>query len=100
MEDFINFSMLNISALLAALIVGYIIKHAIKNENVNRFIPLICAIVGIIVVTCVDVPNGAFTVNSVISGAISGIASTGCYEAFKNMIEGNNKKELKIEMTD
>lgn len=33
---------------IACMTLGYIIKHTFKNKKVNAFIPLICAIVGIV----------------------------------------------------
>lgn len=90
MDFTVIFEWTNIAALLAALVVGYIIKHAVKKERVNDFIPLICALVGIIVVLAVDIPTGECSVYSVIIGAISGIAATGVYEAFANFIENKN----------
>lgn len=93
MDFTVIFEWTNIAALLMALVVGYIIKHAIKNERVNDFIPLICALVGVIIVLAVDIPTGEFTVYSVVIGAISGIAATGVYEAFANFIEKDKKQE-------
>lgn len=33
---------------IACMTLGYIIKHTFKNKKVNAFIPLICAIVGVV----------------------------------------------------
>lgn len=72
-------------ALGLALVIGFLVKYAIKNKKINRFIPIICAVVGIIVVACVDVPTGMFDVTSILQGCISGLAATGLFEAFRNM---------------
>ena len=84
---------INVAAVILALCVGYIIKHAVKNERVNDFIPQICAAVGIIVTLCVDIPAGTVSVYTVVIGAISGLAATGLYEAFKNFVEGLSGKK-------
>lgn len=73
-------------AMIAALGVGYICKNIIPAEKVNRFIPLIAALVGIAVCAGIDIPAGTFGVTSVVVGMISGLASTGLYEAFRNII--------------
>ena len=69
---------------IACLMVGYILKNICTNDEVNKFIPLIVAIIGVIsniwALQTVDF-------NTVMIGAASGLASTGVYEAFKNLIE-------------
>ena len=75
-------------ALVICLSIGYIIKNAIPNDGINRFIPLIVAIIGVIVCTLAE---GAFTVQVLAMGLISGLASTGLYEAFKNIISGKQE---------
>ena len=69
---------------IACLIVGYILKNIWTNEEVNKFIPLIVAIIGVI---CNIWALHTFDFNTVMIGAASGLASTGVYEAFKNLIE-------------
>ena len=73
-------------AVVAALCVGYIVRNAITTDAVNRFIPLVVAAVGIAVTCAVDIPAGSFTVNTIINGMVSGLASTGLYEAFKQLM--------------
>lgn len=72
-------------ALGLALVVGFLIKYAVKDRRINYFIPIICAIVGVVVVACVDIPTGIFGVVSILQGCISGLAATGLFEAFRNM---------------
>jgi len=69
---------------IACLIVGYILKNLVPNNDINRFIPLILACVGILANTWA---LQIFDFNTVMVGAASGLASTGAYEAFKNLIE-------------
>lgn len=77
-------------AMIAALAVGYVFKNLIPTERVNRFIPLIAAIIGVAVCAGIDIPAGVFGVNTIVVGMVSGLASTGLYEAFRNTI-GNTK---------
>lgn len=78
-------------AMFAALAVGYIVKNFIVTNEVNRFIPLIAGVVGVVVCMANDIPAGTFSVNTVVVGLISGLASTGLYETFRNLI--SPKKE-------
>lgn len=65
------------------LCVGYMIKHAFLNEKLNRFIPMIMGILGLTInILC----KHNFTADIVLGGLFSGLASTGLYEAFKNLI--------------
>ena len=70
--------------LVACLIVGYVIKHAIPNETINRYIPLILAVLGIVlnVWACMSI-----SLEIAVTGAMSGLASTGLYELFAQLIE-------------
>ena len=73
------------------LCVGYVIKHYIPTDKVNKFIPLIMAVLGVVLNAWV---NGfAFTPDILLGGLVSGLASTGMHQAFKAFIEKNNEKE-------
>lgn len=67
------------------LCIGYIIKNVIPNDNLNRYIPLIMGVLGVIINFWI---NGTFTAEILLGGLFSGLASTGLYEAFKNIIGG------------
>ena len=72
-------------ALVLCLCVGYVIKHLVPNEEVNRWIPLIAAVLGVAVVAWA---TWSLTPENVVAGLVSGLASTGLYEAFRNLIGG------------
>lgn len=70
---------------VACLVVGYIIKHATFFKWVsNDDIPVILAVVGAVLNVIVSKPS----VESVVYGALMGLASTGLHQSFKNFIEG------------
>ena len=69
------------------LCIGYIIKNAIPNEKVNKFIPLVVGLLGMILAIISHLDSISLKV--VLTGLFSGLASTGLYETFKNLI---NKK--------
>ena len=74
-------------SVLAGLVVGYLIKNTpVFSKVANDYIPIIVAIVGA-VVACL---TQGLTVENVIYGAISGLASTGLHQAFKTFI-GNQE---------
>ena len=83
--DFIT-EYISLIGLVGALAVGFIVKNLIPNEGINRFIPLIAAVVGLVI--CLWDAGWVATPQVVVSGMISGLASTGLYEAFKNLIDG------------
>lgn len=69
---------------IACLIVGYVLKNIYPNDEINKFIPLIVCGIGII---CNVWALHTFDFTTVMIGAASGLASTGAYETFKNLIE-------------
>ena len=80
--DFLNDYMV-ILVLVVCLCVGYIIKQIIDNKTVNRFIPLIVGIVGVLMNIWL---SGALTPTVIAGGLVSGLASTGMYEMLRNFI--------------
>ena len=70
--------------MVACLVVGYIIKHATFLKWIpNDDIPVVLAILGAIVNTIV----GGLSIDSIVYGALMGLASTGLHQAFKQFIE-------------
>lgn len=70
--------------MVACLIVGYIIKHASLFKRVpNNDIPVVLAIVGAILNAIVS----GLSVESIVYGALMGLASTGMHQAFKRWVE-------------
>lgn len=84
---------ISVIALVAALCVGYILKNLVPNDEVNKFIPLIAAVVGLVI--CLWEANWVATPETIVMGVVSGLASTGLYEAFKNFIG-----QLKVATTE
>ena len=71
--------------LVACLVVGYIIKSSLKFIP-NKFIPTILAVLGAVLNAVVT----GLSVESIVYGAVMGLASTGVHQAFKQFVE--NKK--------
>ena len=68
--------------LLAGLIVGYIMKNFLPTDN--KWIPLVLALLGA-VLGCVA--NKSIDLDSVVAGAMSGLAAVGLHQAFKQFID-------------
>lgn len=70
-------------ALVVCLGVGYIVKNVVPSDAVNRWIPCIVAALGVAIVAWSE---WGITPQVLATGLISGLASTGLYEAFANLI--------------
>lgn len=76
--------------LVACLVVGYIIKHATFFKWIpNDDIPVILAVFGAVLNLAVS----GLAIESVVYGAVMGLASTGFHQSFKTFIENAGSKE-------
>lgn len=71
---------------VACLVVGYIIKTSFDKVP-NKYIPTILAVVGAVLNMIVS----GMSVESVVYGALMGLASTGLHQAFTRFIEGEKE---------
>ena len=69
------------------LCIGYILKHLVPGDGVNRWIPLIMGVLGVALNVWI---NAAVSPDILLGGLFSGLASTGLHQAFKQLID--NKK--------
>lgn len=74
--------------LLACLVVGYIIKTSFDMIP-NKYIPTILAVLGAVLNTIVS----GISVESIVYGAVMGLASTGLHQLFKQFIEGSKTNQ-------
>ncbi len=65
--------------------VGYVLKNVVPSEKINRFIPLIMAALGVFI--NLWVAGFSFTPDILLGGLVSGLASTGMYEAFHQFLK-------------
>lgn len=88
--------MLNIPILILGLLIGFVIKHVVSDETIqNKWIPVINVVVGAVLGVVLAVTGGAAVTAeaillAVIGGAVSCVASSGCYDAFAAFIEKGN----------
>ena len=69
--------------MVACLVVGYILKTSFDGVP-NKYIPTILAVVGAVL----NAITSGVSVNSIVYGALMGLASTGLHQAFTRFIEG------------
>ena len=74
---------INVITLGICLCVGYVIKTSITIIP-NKYIPLIMLILGTTISVLTNLDN--ITSAIILQGMISGLASTGLYETFRNLI--------------
>lgn len=78
-----------IAVVLICLCVGYVIRNIIPTDKVNKFIPLIMAVLGLFLNIWMN--SWSVTPEVVLGGLASGLASTGLHQMFKKLIERNNE---------
>ncbi len=69
--------------LLACLVIGYILKKWIQDVD-NKWIPTILCIIGAVLACTV---SRTISLSVIVAGAVSGLASTGLHQMFKQLIE-------------
>lgn len=89
-----DFSILNeyfvLVVVVACLVIGYIIKHATFLKWIdNNDIPVILSLFGAIINTIIS----GISVESIVYGAVMGLASTGLHQAFTKWVEKDTKTE-------
>lgn len=72
------------------LCIGYVIKKV--DFIPNKYIPLLMAVIGVVANLWIN--DWIVLPETFLGGMISGLASTGMYELFRNFIEGNSKEEV------
>lgn len=75
--------------LVACLVAGYVLKHAsfltwIPNSDIPGILAVVGAVVNVIV--------SGISVESIVYGALMGLASTGLHQAFKKWLDNLNTK--------
>lgn len=74
--------------IVLCLCVGYVIKHWLKDVD-NKIIPTVCAVLGALLAVWIN--WGAITPEVIAGGVVSGLASTGLHQAFKQYL-GNSEQ--------
>ena len=67
------------------LCIGFILKNLVTTDKINKFIPLIVAVIGVVVNAWLN--TSTVTPEILLSGMFSGLASTGMHQLFKQFIE-------------
>lgn len=81
--EFLNEYMLPV-VLGICLCVGYVVKKWVKDVD-NKYIPTIVSLLGIVLSSWIS--GWSITPDVILGGLISGLASTGLHQLFKQYIE-------------
>lgn len=68
------------------LCAGYILKHLVPSDKINRFIPLIMGVLGVVLNLWLS--GWVLTPQVLLGGLASGLAATGVHQAAKGLKEG------------
>lgn len=71
------------------LCVGYILKNVVKTDVIDKYIPVILAVLGVGLNVWM---NMNFTPEILLGGLFSGLASTGLHQVFKQLIKKDNEE--------
>lgn len=74
---------------VACLVVGYVVKHWIADID-NKWIPTIVCVLGIVLAVWTGWPD--ITLPTLVSGAASGLLSTGFHQLLKQWIVNGGKE--------
>ena len=83
MEQFANYAIPVIVGI--CMCVGYIIKHLIPTDKINRFIPLIVGVLGVLLNMWLKF---GISPEILLEGLVSGLSSTGLYELVDKLGRG------------
>jgi cell division protein FtsX len=71
------------------LCVGYVLKNIITTDAINKYIPAIMGVLGVVLNIWI---NMSFTPEILLGGLFSGLASTGLHQAFKQIVNSNTEE--------
>ena len=74
---------LDLLIIAAGLLIGYLIKHTPKLDSLTSYIPLIVSLVGALI----GVATKGVSVEVIIMGATSGLASTGLHQVYTQLLK-------------
>lgn len=86
------FDMINFLTLAACLVIGYLFKLFMPTDN--KWIPTVLTVIGA-VICCIA--NKGISLEFIVAGAITGLASTGLHQAFTQLINNTAAKVLTAE---
>ena len=68
---------------LICMCIGFILKNLITTDKINKFIPLIMAVLGDVLNVWVN--EWSFSIDILLGGLASGLASSGAYDGYKGI---------------
>lgn len=86
MENFATY--INPEIVAACLVIGFIVKKWVKDVD-NKWIPTIVTVFGVLLAVIGNFDS--VSVGAVVGGAMSGLASTGMHQMFKQWLDNGGK---------
>lgn len=86
MMDFDFMKQVNLVIVLACLLVGFVVKKWLPDVD-NKWIPTIVFVIGVIL----QMLTLGISVENFIIGGVSGLASTGLHQLFKQFLDNQQK---------
>ena len=86
METFATY--INPEIVAACLVIGFIFKKWVKDVD-NKWIPTIVTVFGVLLSVISNMES--VSVGIIVGGALSGLASTGMHQMFKQWIDNGGK---------
>lgn len=81
--EFLN-TYLNLIVVGLCLLFGFIVKKWVKDVD-NKYIPTLVTVLGIVLAVWMN--RGGVTAETILGGGLSGLASTGLHQMFKQWLE-------------
>ena len=72
-----------IVVILICMCIGYILKNVVTTDKINKFIPLIMAVIGVVLNVWLN--DWSFSLDILLGGLASGLASSGAYDGYKGI---------------
>lgn len=72
-----------ITIILICMCVGYVLKNLITTDKINKFIPLIMMVLGVVLNVWLN--GWSFSIEILLGGLASGLASSGAYDGYKGI---------------
>ena len=82
---------MSLSIVGICLCVGYMLKNLVATDKINRYIPVIMGVLGLVLNLIL---KKDFSIDVILGGMVSGLASTGMHQAFTNLIKNTGNDQI------
>ena len=72
-----------IVVILICMCIGFILKNLVTSDKINKYIPLVMAVIGVVLNVWHN--EWSFSLEILLGGLASGLASSGAYDGYKGI---------------